>query len=1250
MANIFRLFDFHVPEVCEEAESTDSDDSHAEAIDKKIYNIQMFGINEKGETCSLMVENYLPFFYVKVGDHWNENHKRQFLNYIVTRIGEYYRDSIVSCKFVKKHKLYGFDANHLHKFIEFQFKNTSVFNKVKYIWYKGGKIIPFVFSKTETVLYEANIPPLLRYFHIQNVSPSGWVEIPSKYIKDTISKTTTCTYEYTVDYDAIIPLNDKETSVPYKICSFDIEASSSHGDFPLPKKNYKKLATNIVDYMKNHNITDNIKEHLYSMLLTAFQFETKYEHYIDKVYIKKPSLFSVKDMEKSFQIWTSTIIKKIANGEDSNTKNEITSYLIDEDEDEHEYNAGYYKTNSNEYKNVMELLLDEKCPYDVKINQLTKSMRIFPEVEGDKVTFIGSTFMKYGEKEPYLNHCLVLNTCDKLPGKNTEIEECTTEKELLLKWKALIHKENPDIIIGYNIFGFDYDFMFQRSMETKCHHEFLQLSRNQDEYCYSTDFETGEVKIEESKIVIASGEHNLKFIKMNGRVQVDLYNYFRRDFNFTSYKLDHVAGQFISDDVIQQKFYQAGTKLSTEIYTNNLTGLYVGSFVNFEESSHSTEYYKDGEKFQITKIDLKKKCFRVAGTEKLDLTKKVKWGLAKDDVTPQDIFEMTNGTSADRAVIAKYCIQDCNLVQYLMNKIDVITGFIEMAKICSVPINFLVMRGQGIKLTSFIAKKCREKNILMPVIQKKEHDDGYEGAMVLDPKCDLYLDNPVACVDYASLYPSSMISENLSHDSKVWTKEFNLEGKLIREEGEKGDDGEFKYDNLPEYKYIDIEYDVYSYRRPGANKAAVKTKTGTKICRWAQFPEGKAIMPSILEELLRARKATRKLIKTEEDEFMKNILDKRQLSYKLTANSLYGQCGARTSTFYEKDVAASTTATGRMLLNYAKTIIEDVYGDSLCDTTNHGIVRTKAEYIYGDTDSVFFTFNLQDKDTGEAIVGKKALEITIELAQEAGELASKFLKGPHDLEYEKTFMPFCLLSKKRYVGMLYETDVNKCKQKSMGIVLKRRDNAPIVKDIYGGIIDILMKEQNVNQAVEFLKQCLTDIQEEKYPMEKLIISKSLRSNYKNPQQIAHKVLADRIGERDPGNKPSSGDRIPFAYIKTDKAKLQGDKIETPSFILEKNLKIDYEFYITNQIMKPVQQVFALVLDKIPAFKRKMLSYNKYMRQVKDLKDALPRDQFEKKLESLRNKEVKQLLFDDTLKKIKNKETNTISSYFRKNTV
>ena len=69
----------------------------------------------------------------------------------------------------------------------------------------------------------------------------------------------------------------------------------------------------------------------------------------------------------------------------------------------------------------------------------------------------------------------------------------------------------------------------------------------------------------------------------------------------------------------------------------------------------------------------------------------------------------------------------------------------------------------------------------------------------------------------------------------------------------------------------------------------------------------------------------------------------------------------------------------------------------------------------------------------------------------------------------------------------------------MGIVLKRRDNAPIVKDVYGGIIDILMKEQNIQKAI--LKKCLQDIVDEKCPMEKLIITKSLRSVTRIPYRL-----------------------------------------------------------------------------------------------------------------------------------------------------
>jgi DNA polymerase elongation subunit (family B) len=222
----------------------------------------------------------------------------------------------------------------------------------------------------------------------------------------------------------------------------------------------------------------------------------------------------------------------------------------------------------------------------------------------------------------------------------------------------------------------------------------------------------------------------------------------------------------------------------------------------------------------------------LAGHEQIDTSKSIKWGMAKDDVTPQDIFRLAKGTAADRAVVAKYCIQDCNLVHHLMNKIDVITGYVEMSRICSVPISFLVFRGQGIKLTSYVAKKCREKDTLMPDLEKSGANEGYEGAIVLPPKCSMYMDNPVACVDYASLYPSSMISQNFSHDSKVWTREYDLDGNLLKERGEKDPTTkQYKYDNLPGYEYIDIEFDTFKYVRKTPTSAAVKTKCGKMVCR-----------------------------------------------------------------------------------------------------------------------------------------------------------------------------------------------------------------------------------------------------------------------------------------------------------------------------------------------------------------------------------------------------------------------------------
>jgi DNA polymerase elongation subunit (family B) len=1268
-----------------------------------------------------------------VGDNWKDKDKVSFIRMLCKDLGKSFEDNIISSTFVHRKKLYGFDCGKKHSFIHIQFKSEMAMKKAKGLWYDNSKILdkennngddvdsevksnpspePFThnkqygqkmllkdgykFQNTSTYLYEAQIPPLLRMFHIKQISPSGWIQLPEKCVNlkdqegdgDGVGGKTSCSYEYSVYYKDIVSLKEMEKSVPYKICSFDIEASSSHGDFPLAVKNYKKLATNIYDLFptcKEYSLSEK-KLFITNIIKSAFNFRGQFVENVDIVYpISNETVNTEQKVDKLVEQWMKINLKKLKVDDDENDYEsgvaikddafgEDEEEQDDEEEEEDEEKEAVVEESASVWKSfiklkkkykkdgtIMNLLDDIDVCRDTKIYELTRTLtHIFPKLHGDNVTCIGTTFLKYGDALPYLNHCIMLNSCS--PIENATIESYNTEKEILLAWTSLIQREDPDIVIGYNIFGFDYQFMYLRAKELNCVNSFLRLSRNKNEVCIKRDWKTGKVGLEEKTLTIASGQHDLKFVNMTGRLQLDLYNYLRRDYQLIKYKLDYVSSYFIGDYVTKIEYYTDEKEQSntfTKCYTSNITGLEPNSYISFDEESHSVDPYKNGKKFQVVKINYKEKSFVINGTETPDIkTKKVKWGLVKDDVTPQDIFRMTKEGPNERAVIGKYCIQDCNLVHHLVKKIDVLTGFIEMSNLCSVPMDFLVMRGQGIKLTSYVAKKCRENGTLMPVIDKGNMNEGYEGAIVLPPKCDLYLNDPVACVDYSSLYPSSMISENISHDSKVYTIEYDLEGRIVRETGEKTEKGDaYKYDNRPGYKYVDISYETYKWVRKNNNpkSAMQKVRVGTKTCRFAQYPSGKGIMPSILEELLAARKYTRKMAEKESDEFMKNILDKRQLSIKVTANSLYGQTGAKTSTFYEIDCAASTTAMGRTLLTYGKRVIEESFANRIVNTKSHGAVKTNGEYVYGDTDSVFFKFNLKELDE-TPIIGTKALEITIELAQIVGKLASSLLKEPHNLTYEKTFLPFCLLSKKRYVGMLYEYDPKKGKRKSMGIVLKRRDNAPIVKDIYGGIIDILMKDKNVEKAAMFLKDCLNGMVEEKYPMDKLVITKALRSGYKNPKQISHKVLADRIGKRDPGNKPAVGDRVSFVFIEhPDKKALQGERIETPEYIREKKLKINYGFYMTNQIMKPVQQLFALVLEKLADFKKKYghspsansrIVWNKKFESLK-LEYKHDEETFIKKEAALRNKEVKTLLFDPFLRVATNKKEGNrpITSYF-----
>ena len=138
MEHTFKLFEFNVYN--DRRVNTDSDDETnvKPKHDTSKFMIQMFGINEEGQTASILVEDYTPFFYLKVKNNWGQTKKTEFYNHLKSIVGNYYKDAILECKLIERKKLYGFDAGKNHRFIEIKFANINIYNKVKNLWYCDG--------------------------------------------------------------------------------------------------------------------------------------------------------------------------------------------------------------------------------------------------------------------------------------------------------------------------------------------------------------------------------------------------------------------------------------------------------------------------------------------------------------------------------------------------------------------------------------------------------------------------------------------------------------------------------------------------------------------------------------------------------------------------------------------------------------------------------------------------------------------------------------------------------------------------------------------------------------------------------------------------------------------------------------------------------------------------------------------------------------------------------------------------------
>jgi DNA polymerase elongation subunit (family B) len=1249
------------------------------------YKIYLFGRTVDNKTVSIICNDFTPYYYINIPKHWGNTECSSFVDWILSQIDKKLVDGFVRSRLEKKKSFHGFTNNENYNFLKLVFRNTTTMNKTIDIFVgkrpdpsdssqdiKYFKVFqPSDFSKypnlnidseIEFRLYESNIEPLLRYLHIQNIEPCGWIKINAGDYVINSPKQTTCEVDISCKWNAVKPY-ECSRNMPFVICSFDIETDSSHGDFPLAKKDYLKVSRDFVEYWNGiHKKIDSLKtnqkdpEFIRLMEIKKNPRETIYQYLYDCFYgsydpennnevIDKPGFYHIftkngllpmeetlRRMSKRIEPFATIIYNSLNIKQKPTNIEKIANQLRDQ-------------KNINSLRKKIAFTYSQSEKYKLEEDIAKIEGKSLPAIEGDRVRQVGLKFIRYGEKACFKNIMLSFGGCTKF-DKDTQVIVVKEESHLLMTLPGIIEKYNPDFIIGYNIFNFDWAFLYERAEELGVVDEFSRLGRIEGKRSFLTE-KRGKVKT--------------MYLEIPGRIQIDIYKTLQREQpNLDSYKLDNVASYFIKSKI--KKVEPWDEKNGTKIYVDDMSGIYADNYIHILYIEGYTEN-KMEKKFRVSKTDkVGKDSIIYIEDNVVDFLKEYKeklWSLAKDDLSPAELFRKFRGSDDDRALIAKYCMMDVNLCIELILKLQMITNNMGMANVCVTPLNWIFMRGQGVKILSLVAKFCRREDFLLPTILLDGTDTGsYEGAFVLPPKPGVYLDDFVTVLDYNSLYPSSMIAENLSHETYCGamsrceehikivpvtneiTNYFETEAACCPKCVELNihNDKDNKWLGISggnEIKsvgltYEDIPHDIYKYVFTKTGHIKEKYKIGVKVCRFVQYPkdekgaEVKGVIPRILMGLLKARKDTRtkmlfEVIKTSDgqeycgvigetfhqdtnelkeivvkdvnfkvaspviaaesiierkakfNDFEISVLEGLQLAFKVTANSLYGQIGAKTSAIFLKDIAASTTATGRKQLLTAKKYVEDNYRNE----------RADADVIYGDTDSIFVNFRPKDEN-GNLLQGKSGLERSIEMGKEVSKGIKKIMKNPQNLGYEKTFWPFIIFSKKRYVGNKYEEDSSKYKQASMGIVLKRRDNCPLVKIVFGGVIDILMNQRNYHSAVDYVSGCIMKLASKTngYPIEKLTISKMLNSNYKNPDQIAHKILADRIGEREAGNKPQPGDRIPYVFIVNPKWKLQADKIESPGYAIANKLTIDTCYYITNQISKPVGQIFALFIEKL----------------------------------------------------------------------
>lgn len=510
----------------------------------------------------------------------------------------------------------------------------------------------------------------------------------------------------------------------------------------------------------------------------------------------------------------------------------------------------------------------------------------------------------------------------------------------------------------------------------------------------------------------------------------------------------------------------------------------------------------------------------------------------------------TRSKPRDIMKVMEYYLSRVQLDLEILDTNELIPRTSEQARLLGVDFFSVFSRGSQFKVESLMFRIAKPENFIL--ISPSRKQVGQQNALeclplVMEPQSDFYT-SPLLVLDFQSLYPSIIIAYNYCYSTFL--------GRLDNWRG-RGKMGFTKYER--QERILELLKDHVNIAPNGMIYAKSEIR--------------KSLLARMLSEILETRVMVKSGMKVDkEDKALQQLLNHRQLALKLIANVTYGYTSASFSGRMPcSEIADSIVQTARETLERAIAFI-------------HSVDRWGAEVVYGDTDSLFISLKGRTRDEAFTI------------GEEISKAVTKMNPRPVKLKFEKVYHPCVLLAKKRYVGFKYEhRDQVEPNFDAKGIETVRRDGTPAEQKIEEKALKILFRTADLSRVKDyFQKQCLK-IMQGRVSVQDFCFAREVRlGTYSEKGTLpAGALISTKKMLEDPRLEPQYGERVPYVVVTGAPGARLIDRCVAPEVLLNNaHLELDAEYYITKNLIPPLERIFNLVganvrqwYDEMPKIQR-----------------------------------------------------------------